>query len=136
MEVSRRRAAEASRSHSTDRVLVGRGDGRLREEPVRVRTFVLAVRAALGSRAPCSAAWRPLAFDGKEAVPGAGAYVPAGLCPAAGSVTGVWVCGAAWPEGSTCSAAGASEGMGSASVASAVVAGAEARGGRKLSGSR
>src|SRR5687768_5529687 len=108
MEVSRRRAAEASRSHSTDRALVGRGDGRPLEEPVRVRRAVLAVRAAIGSRAPGSAAWRPLAFDGEEAVPGAGACGPAGLCPPSGSDTGVWACGAEWPEGTTCSAAGAS----------------------------
>lgn len=81
-----------------------------------------------GAASPC---------EGACAVVG-GAWSVVGLCPPSGSGAGVWASGDVWVEaGSVCSAAGLSEGVASGSAStSAPDAGAETRGGRKLSGSR
>src|SRR5829696_10326822 len=100
MEGSRRWAAEASRSHATGLVPIGRGADPPRAEPAWDHTLVSGVRATVGSRAPGSGTWKPPTFDdedGEVTAPCAGACVPAGLCPPAGSDTGVEACGDAWP---------------------------------------
>jgi hypothetical protein len=145
VEGSRRRAAAASRCDRADGIAAGRGRGKPGEADAR--RLVSPLPSQVFPRGAGSACPGRRTFDGEEAVtagtmpPLAGGCVAApgaepvaGLCPLSASGAAAR---APWPDaGSACSAEAFSDGVGSAVSSSSPASGTEARGGRKLSGSR